>query len=104
MKLLSPYDTLLIVSILAVFFVDDGMLGRNDAAEDSPCPLADLLADAEKSAQSWERLLWGSGGALELSKCFAYIIYWELSPSKEHRMLEPHEFSKVKVRRDCILS
>jgi hypothetical protein len=34
MQLLSPYDTLLMISILAVFFVDDGMLGRNDATEE----------------------------------------------------------------------
>ena len=91
MKLLSPYDTLLIVSVLAVLFVDDGMPGLNDATEASPRPLPDLLDAAEKSAQSWERLLFASGGALELSKCFAYVIYWDLSPSKEHRMLEPHE-------------
>jgi hypothetical protein len=91
MKLLSPYDTLLIVSVLAVLFVDDGMPGLNDATEASPRPLPDLLDAAEKSAQSWERLLFASGGALELSKCFTYIIYWDLSPSKEPRMLEPHE-------------
>ena len=91
MKLLSPYDTLLVVTILAVSFVDDGMIGRNDATEACPCPLPELINDAEQSAQSWERLLFASGGALELSKCFAYIIYWDLSPSKEHRMMEPHE-------------
>jgi ribonuclease HI len=93
MKLLSPYDTLLMVSILAVFFVDDGMLGRNDATDEFPCPLPDLIVAAEESAQSWERLLFASGGALELSKCFAYIVYWDLSPSKEPRMLEPQEIS-----------
>jgi hypothetical protein len=53
--------------------------------------LPELLDAAEQSAQSWERLLFASGGALELSKCFAYIIYWDLSPSKAPRMLEPHE-------------
>jgi hypothetical protein len=91
MKLPSPYDSLLIVSILAVVFVDDGMLGRIDAAEESPRPLPELLDVAEQSAQSWEILLFASGGALELSKCFAYIIYWNLLPSKAPRILEPHE-------------
>jgi hypothetical protein len=92
MKLLSPYDSLvLIVSILAVVLVDDGMLWRNNAAEESPRPLPEWLDAAEQSAQSWERLLFASGGALELSKCFAYIIYWDLSPSKAPQMLEPHE-------------
>jgi hypothetical protein len=53
MKLLSPFDTMLIVSVLAVFYVDDGMPGVNDATEAHPSPLADLLDAAEKSAQSW---------------------------------------------------
>jgi hypothetical protein len=53
--------------------------------------LPELPDDAEQSAQSWERFLFASGGALELSKRFAYIIYWDISPSKEPRMLEPHE-------------
>jgi hypothetical protein len=67
MKLLSPYETLLVVSLLAVFFVDDGMPGVNNAADESPKPLQDLLNDAQKSAQSWERLIFASGGALELT-------------------------------------
>jgi hypothetical protein len=53
MNLLSPYDTLLIVSVFAIIFVDDGMLSLNDATEVSPRLLPDLLDDAEKSAESW---------------------------------------------------
>jgi hypothetical protein len=33
MKLQRPYETLLVVSILAVFFVDEGMPSVNDAAD-----------------------------------------------------------------------
>jgi hypothetical protein len=51
MKLLSPFDTMPIVSVLAVFYVDDGMSGVNDAMEAHPSPLADLL-DAAKSLHS----------------------------------------------------
>ena len=29
--------------------------------------------------------------ALELTKCFAYVIYWDLSPSELPRILEPKE-------------
>jgi hypothetical protein len=82
-------------TILAVFFVDDGMPGVNDAADESP-----LLLAAEKSAQFWERLLFASDGALELTKCFAYIIYWDPSPSKPHRMLEPHEIENCTTEDD----
>jgi hypothetical protein len=27
-------------------------------------------------AQIWERILYSSGGALELRKCFWYLLYW----------------------------
>jgi hypothetical protein len=30
----------------------------------------------QTEAQSWERLLWLTGGALELPKCFFYIMAW----------------------------
>jgi hypothetical protein len=103
MKLLSPYETLLVVSLLAVFFVDDGTPGVNDAADASAKPLQDLLNDAQKFAQSWERLLFASGEALELTKCFAYIIHWDLSPSKRPRMKEPHEIPNCTPEGDHFL-
>jgi len=36
-----------------------------------------LLRKAEQQAQSWERLLWMTGGALNLKKCFWYHIEWK---------------------------
>jgi hypothetical protein len=33
MKLFSPYDPLLVLSLLAIFYVDDGMPGVNDATD-----------------------------------------------------------------------
>jgi hypothetical protein len=35
-----------------------------------------MLNDFEKAAQKWERLLFTSGGALELSKCSWYCLHW----------------------------
>ena len=43
----------------------------------------------------WERLLFASGGALELTKCFAYVVYWDLSEGW-HWMIRPNEIE------DCI--
>ena len=40
----------------------------------SPPALATRL---QTEAQTWERLLWSAGGALELTKCFYYLICWK---------------------------
>ena len=86
----SPYDRELLVIITAILFVDDGMPGVNDADVYEPVPVMDLIEQANSCAQSWERLLYASGGALEMSKCFAYIVYWDLEGGT-HRMLSPEE-------------
>jgi hypothetical protein len=61
------------VSVLAVFFVDDGIRGINDAKEASPSLLPDLLDIAEKSTQSRDRLLFASSEALEVTK-FSLVL------------------------------
>jgi hypothetical protein len=91
----SPFEPLM-VFILAIFYVDNGMPGVNDALHETASPLQLLLDQAQNAAQSWEHLLFVSEGALELSKCFAYAIYWDLSEG-QHRMLEPHELPGSKV-------
>lgn len=88
-NILNPHERT-VIFILAVFFVDDGMPGVNDALEEVARPLPELLTDARKASQSWERLLFASGGALELSKCFAYVMYWDLS-NGTHRLIAPDE-------------
>ncbi len=58
-------------------FVDDTSNGCNDAHLEEPMPYAELIAMAQACAQIWEQLLFSSGGALELKKCFWYLIYWQ---------------------------
>ena len=36
----------------------------------------------EHDAQLWHDLLWNSGGALELPKCFYQILHWEFNNGK----------------------
>ena len=50
--------------------------------EDNGPPLENLL---QQSAQKWERLLYATGGTLELSKCFTYSVKWEHEAGM-HRM------------------
>ena len=99
LSIMSPYDRALLVLIIAILFVDDSMLGVNDANQDTPKSLDELIVEAVACAQSWERLLFVSGGALELSKCFAYIIYWDLSEGN-YRIMEPNEIPGCKAQGD----
>jgi hypothetical protein len=58
-------------------FVDDAQNGLNDAYLSSPWSIQQLTEKLAAMSQTWEKLLFSSGGALELSKCFYYLIYWE---------------------------
>ena len=79
-------------TVPAIFYVDDGTPGVNDILSESPIALEELLSEGQQVAQSWERLLFASGGALELSKCFVYLMYWDLS-NGYHRLIEPNEIA-----------
>jgi hypothetical protein len=54
-------------------FVDDAELGLYDFWDECPA-LQDM--DFEGAAQKWERLLFTSGGALELSRYLWYCLHW----------------------------
>ena len=64
-------------------FVDDTQNGLNDAHTCNPWSLPKLLSNLAKLAQTWERMLHVSGGALELSnvsltfQCSYYVLYWQ---------------------------
>ena len=57
-------------------FVDDAQNGLNDIGEEQPWDLQTLQSNLQQMSQTWERLPFSSGGALELSKCFYYLMHW----------------------------
>ena len=59
-------------------FVDDTTIWVNNLHSNlhSPLPLQRLMTNTQQTAQWWEKLLHASGGKLELSKCFYYLIVW----------------------------
>jgi ribonuclease HI len=65
-----------------VGFVDDN---NNCVTKNGEQPIQEAL---QKSAQKWERLLYSSGGTLELSKCFTYAINWEQDEEGRHKISE----------------
>jgi hypothetical protein len=56
-------------------YVDDTALGISSATDD--CDMDSLIARLERTAQTWEQLLFYSGGALNLSKCSWSVTYWK---------------------------
>jgi hypothetical protein len=65
-------------------FVDDAQNGLNDVGEAEPWDLQTLQSNLQQMSQTWERLLFCSGGALELSKCFYYLLHWQWEHGLPH--------------------
>lgn len=62
-------------SRLSDAFVDDTSMGFTSTDDHST--IDDLIAKLEHIAQTWEHLLFLSGGKLNLSKCSRFVIKWE---------------------------
>ncbi len=60
-----------------------------------PPALANRL---QTEAQTWERLLWSAGGALELTKCFYYLICWKFTKEGRPTMLAHDELHACSIR------
>jgi hypothetical protein len=74
-------------------FVDDVTLWIGDmlrAFEGQEDP-STMLDETQMAAQWWESLLTATGGKLEFSKCFFYLMFWVFNEDGEPRLLEPEE-------------
>jgi hypothetical protein len=76
MKLIDPWEDI-VDERNADAYVDDMSGGVCDASQREPIPYTELIRNMQWSAQIWERVLYSSGGALELRKCFWYLIHWQ---------------------------
>jgi hypothetical protein len=56
-------------------FVDDTSVGFTSTNDDTQ--YSDLILKLQEVAQTWEKLLFLSGGKLNLSKCSWYVLRWE---------------------------
>jgi hypothetical protein len=75
-------------------FVDGTDAAVNDAKSPTPCTPHHLVQAPQTDAQHWERLLFVSGGKLELNKCFFCLMIWHFSdngtPSLTPKAQLPH--------------
>ncbi len=51
----------------------------------------------QAEAQTWERLLHSTGGALELSKCFFYVMAWKFKKDGTPMLLTPDEMPNISI-------
>jgi hypothetical protein len=93
-------------------FVDDTDVAVNDTKQ--PKTLLQLTQLLQTDAQHWEKLLFTSGGKLELTKCFFYMLYWKfdedgmptLTPKAEipHKLMlyQGNETEQTEIeQKDC---
>jgi hypothetical protein len=52
----------------------------------------------QAEAQTWERLLNSTGGALELSKCFFYVMSWKFKNDGTPMLLTPDEMPDIEIQ------
>jgi len=76
MYYMSP-DQSTVVNRYSDAFVDDTQNGLTDAHLRHSWSVETLLSNLQEMAQTWEKLLFSSGGALELSKCSYYLLLWK---------------------------
>jgi hypothetical protein len=69
-------------------FVDDTGLGcTSHNQESTPQEHKKLIEDLQKLAQEWEQLLFSTGGALNLQKCFWFLLTWKWNNGHVHYAL-----------------
>jgi hypothetical protein len=61
-------------------FVDDCTGTYNNFQPQSEEPLSTMTTNMQEDAQTWNDLLWCSGGALELSKCSYHVLSFQFKP------------------------
>ena len=85
-------------------FVDDTTVWANNFQQltdnsDKQMHLDEIVEGLQKTAQWWEELLYATGGKLELSKCFFYLLHWTFNDLGHPTLATPEEMRKeIKIR------
>lgn len=81
---LMTVDRRMTLNYVGEAFVDDTGLGTNSTGMDNsstsptaPPGTCTLITNLQQLAQEWQRLLFSTGGALNLAKCFWFLLAWD---------------------------
>ena len=69
------------VTISMVGFVDDSTGSYNDFRPQHELPFDTMMDNMQQDAQTWNDLLWCSGGKLELPKCSYHVLRFNFAPN-----------------------
>jgi hypothetical protein len=58
----------------------------------------DCTKNMATMAQHWEKLLWSTGGALELPKCWYYLVHWNFDSIGNPTMLTKHQMAHFQLK------
>jgi len=81
--IIQPVNELLPITFVGEAFVDDAGLGTNNTqGEPSASAEQKLVTNLQSVSQEWERLLYSTGRALNLQKCFWFLLSWKWEQGK----------------------
>jgi hypothetical protein len=83
----------------ANMFVDDASNCTNNflARLHSPPDLTDIVAITQHDSQTWERLLWTSGGLLNSLKCAYYVHAWIFDDEGRARCVPKRDIPPIRL-------
>ena len=83
----------------ALMYLDDNTNYSNDFVKwlAQPPSALENLERLRHDAQTWERLLWTTGGLLKLPKCLYYLIQWTFDQEGVPRMLKAAELPQLRL-------
>jgi hypothetical protein len=84
--------------LLMVAFVDDSTGTYNNFLPQDELHIQTLLSNAQQDCQSWNDLLWCSGGKLELPKCSYHILRFEFLPNGTPRPIRDNSDLNLTVK------
>lgn len=89
----DPYEKERKVEIANTAFVDDtsGYQNTYDKNTQTTENINQLISNLQKDFTTWDRLLYATGGLLELQKCFFYMTIWQFKDDGSTRVISPEE-------------
>jgi hypothetical protein len=60
--------------------------------------VSEIIRGLEQEGQTWERLLWTTGGKLELSKCLYYLLFYKFDPDGTPHLKSATNMEQEKVK------
>jgi hypothetical protein len=81
-------------------FVDDttGYHSRQPEWISAQPTIDTVFQGLKKDAQSWERLLWTTGGRLALDKCKFYVAYWQFDETGQGLLMSNQDLQTPSLK------